>query len=145
MNRKEILQVLPHRGAMLLVDDIIEIVPGQRVLGYKKVRENEFWSEGHFPGNPIFPGVLQIELMAQTSLFLFCEAGGSAKIRPMLAKVDQMKLLQPVGIGDELYVSVKTLAEGGGFLKAETAIYLDVGLTKAVARGKLTCYLEKEE
>ena len=66
----EIQKVLPHRYPFLLVDRIVELVPMERVVGIKNVTMNEPFFQGHFPGNPIMPGVLILEAMAQTGGFL---------------------------------------------------------------------------
>jgi 3-hydroxyacyl-[acyl-carrier-protein] dehydratase len=71
LESKEIEQALPHRPPFLMVDGILDIVPNQSVVGYKEVREDEPWFKGHFPGEPLFPGVLIIETMAQIGGFCF--------------------------------------------------------------------------
>ena len=65
LNYEEITEILPHRYPFLLVDRIIELDPGERVVGIKNVTANEPFFQGHFPGNPIMPGVLIVEAMAQ--------------------------------------------------------------------------------
>ena len=65
-----IAAVLPHRYPLLLVDRVLELVPGRRVVAVKNVTRNEPFFDGHFPGNPIMPGVLVIEAMAQTAALL---------------------------------------------------------------------------
>lgn len=142
MNQDEIKKILPQREPMLMVEDILEITPGEAVTGYKKVRGNEFWAKGHFPGNPVFPGVLLIEHMAQVSLFLAYQADGPAFRRVYLAKVDQVKFLTPVAPGMELYTEVKKIMESGGFIKASAVVYIGSEKKERAAVGKLTCYLE---
>ena len=70
----KILEVLPHRYPMLLVDRIIDCEPGKRIVGIKNVTINEPFFQGHFPGHPIMPGVLIIEAMAQTGGMLMMDA-----------------------------------------------------------------------
>ena len=76
----QIMELLPHRYPFLLVDKIIEMEPGKRIVGIKNVTMNEPFFQGHFPGFPVMPGVLIIEAMAQVAALLaYCNAAGEAK------------------------------------------------------------------
>ena len=70
MDIQEIQQLLPHRYPFLLVDRVVEIVPGQKLVAYKNVTINEPFFNGHFPGHPVMPGVLILEALAQASAIL---------------------------------------------------------------------------
>lgn len=139
MKKEEILQTLPQRPPMLMVDDILEVVPGRYAVGYKKIKNDEAWVQGHFPGEPVFPGVLLIEHMAQTALFLFAKGQGGQK--PYLAKVEQMKFLLPAMPGAELFTRVEKLSAAAGFVKVHAVSALDALRKKTAAKGVLVCYL----
>ena len=70
LNTQEIMEILPHRSPFLLIDTVEELVPGERIVGKKCVTFNEPFFTGHFPGNPVMPGVLIIEALAQTGAVL---------------------------------------------------------------------------
>ena len=80
----DIMKMLPHRYPFLLVDRITECVPGKYSKGYKNLTMNEGFFQGHFPNNPIMPGVLQIETMAQAAGFVIANKGGSLSKKSVL-------------------------------------------------------------
>ncbi len=97
MNRQEIEQLLPHRAPMLLVDEVYENEDGT-VTGKYTVRGDEFFLQGHFPGNPIVPGVMLCEMAAQCSCLLAAhEIQGKTTL---YAGMDKVKFKNPVRIGD---------------------------------------------
>lgn len=107
MDVTEILNILPHRYPMLLVDRVLEIEPGQRIVGLKNVSANEPFFAGHFPGRPVMPGVLIIEALAQCGGLLLM--GGlenpEDKIIYFLS-VDGVKFRRPVIPGDQLILEL---------------------------------------
>lgn len=114
MDVTDILRILPHRYPMLLVDRVLEIEPGQRIVGLKNVSANEPFFAGHFPGRPVMPGVLIVEAMAQCGGLLLMEGLERAeeKVIYFLA-VDGVKFRRPVVPGDQLRLELE-LIQGRG-------------------------------
>lgn len=123
-----VLQLLPHRYPMLMVDRIIEVEHGQRAVGIKNVTVNEPVFTGHYPGRPIFPGVLIIEAMAQVGgIALLPEgeaAGGSDRV-PLLTGVDKVRFRRPVVPGDTIRIEVSVLRSRGGIGKVAAEATVD--------------------
>ncbi len=108
---KEIQQVLPHRYPFLLVDRIVEMETGKRVVGLKNVSINEPFFAGHFPGHPIMPGVLILEAMAQVGGFLLMWSLGVRPEKKVLyfTGIDGARFRRPVVPGDQLRFEVEVL------------------------------------
>ncbi len=105
----QILNNLPHRFPMLLVDRVLEIEPGQRVVGIKNVSFNEPFFPGHFPGLPVMPGVLIIESMAQVAAIMMLALPNFKDQIPYLAGMDKVRFRKPVVPGDTLHIEAKLL------------------------------------
>ena len=102
LGRAEIEAILPHREPFLLLDEVIEIEPGVRVLARKHVREDEWYLAGHFPGNPIMPGVLMVEALAQTgAVAVLSEEANKGKLA-LFAGIDDVRFKRLVRPGDTL-------------------------------------------
>lgn len=110
LNIQQLLNLLPHRYPFLMVDRVLEIKEDKtELVAVKNVTVNEPHFTGHYPGNPIMPGVLQIEAMAQTAgvlMLLLC--GGEGKV-PLFANADKVKLRKVVTPGDQLVIEAKIL------------------------------------
>lgn len=106
----EILKILPHRYPFLLVDRILEVEKGKRIVGIKNVTFNEEFFQGHFPGNPVMPGVLIVEAMAQVSAIgLHGVIPEQEKKILYLSAVDRCKFRRPVVPGDQLRIEAEIL------------------------------------
>lgn len=109
MNVNEIMEVLPHRYPMLLVDRILELEPGKRAKGLKNVTINEAFFQGHYPGMPIMPGVLIIEAMAQAGSVILLTLEEYKGLVPVIGGIDDVKLRRPVVPGDTLISDAELL------------------------------------
>lgn len=114
MDITEILNILPHRYPMLLVDRVLEIEPGQRIVGLKNVSANEPFFAGHFPGRPVMPGVLIIEALAQCGGLLLMSGLEKPEDKVIyFLSVDGVKFRRPVIPGDQLVLELD-LVQGRG-------------------------------
>lgn len=111
LGRSEIEQVLPHRDPFLLVDEVVELEPRQRIVALKNVRASEPFFAGHFPGAPVMPGVLIVEALAQAgALLLFREVPDRNNKLVFFAGIDQARFRQPVFPGDQLRLELKVIS-----------------------------------
>jgi 3-hydroxyacyl-[acyl-carrier-protein] dehydratase len=116
---EKILQMIPHRYPLLLIDRVIEIVPNESAIGIKNVTFNEPHFMGHFPSKPIMPGVLIVEAMAQTSAVLVVETlKGQANDKLVyFMSIEEAKFRKTVTPGDTVYLHVKKERNRGNVWK----------------------------
>ena len=106
---EEIMKHLPHRFPMLLVDRVLEVVPGKFCTGLKNVTINEAFFQGHYPGKPVMPGVLIIEAMAQAGAIIILADDRYKGMIPLIGAIDDVKLKRPVVPGDQLITKSELL------------------------------------
>lgn len=125
---KEIMEIIPHRYPFLLVDTIEELEPGVRAVGKKCVSMNEPFFQGHFPGNPVMPGVLIMEALAQVGAVAILSEPQWKGHTAYFAAIDKAKFKQKVVPGDVLTLTMEIIKVKGP---------IGVGKAEAVVGGKL--------
>lgn len=123
---REIQRYLPHRYPFLLVDRILEIEEGRRAVGLKNVTANEPFFQGHFPGQPIMPGVLILEAMAQVGGYLaLTHLKKEGEQAAYFMGIDKARFRKPVVPGDNLRLEVEVLKQRGDVWVFKGAAYVD--------------------
>jgi len=128
MDIHQILEHLPHRYPFLLVDRVLECIPGERILALKNVTINEPFFPGHFPHHPVMPGVLILEALAQTAAILSFQTMG---VKPddksvyYFAGIDGARFKKPVSPGDQLMLSASIQANRRGLWKFSVQAMVD--------------------
>src|SRR5437868_9318748 len=113
LDSRAIQEILPHRYPFLLVDKIVELEPRVRIVGIKQVTINEYFFQGHFPGTPVMPGVLQIEALAQVGAILAPREFEDRESKiPFFTGIDNCRFRRPVVPGDTLRLDVTALRTG---------------------------------
>jgi len=124
MDIHQIVECLPHRYPFLLVDRVLEVVPGERITALKNVTINEPFFPGHYPHHPVMPGVLVIEALAQTAAILSFKTLGSGPDKDSVyyfVGIDNARFKRPVVPGDQLIFEVSLLANKRGLWKFSAA------------------------
>lgn len=121
----EIQNVLPHRYPFLLVDRILEVEPMKRAVGIKNVTANEEFFQGHFPGQPVMPGVLILEAMAQVGGVAMLVAEDFKGKLAVFAGIDRVKFRKPVVPGDQLKMTAEVVKLRGSMGKIWAEAYVD--------------------
>ena len=135
LNKNEIKQIIPQREPFLMIDEVEEYVPGESAIAYKHVSEEEWYFKGHFPGNPIMPGVLITESLAQTGAIAILSLEANKGRNALFAGIDKMRFKKQVVPGDVLKLEVKIIKQKGPIGVGEALATCD---GKIVAKGELT-------
>lgn len=125
MDTEEIQEILPHRYPFLLLDKIIEIEFGKRARGIKNVSYNEDYFQGHFPGNPIMPGVLVIEALAQLGAAVILGVPENRGKIALFAGMDNVRFKRVVKPGDVLELEIELSRMRGRFGKSQAEATVD--------------------
>ena len=113
LDTRAIQDILPHRYPFLLVDRVVELTPGVRIVGVKQVTINEHFFQGHFPGAPVMPGVLILEAMAQVgAVYALQQLEGRADKLVLFSGIDNGRFRRPVVPGDTLVITVTPVRVG---------------------------------
>jgi beta-hydroxyacyl-ACP dehydratase FabZ len=138
----QILDILPHRYPILLVDRVVDFVEGKSVRGIKNVTFNEPFFQGHYPGLPIMPGVLILESMAQTGAVLLLSSDDFEGTVPLIGSFDKVKFRRQVIPGDQLIIDVDLVWMRGGVGKIKAKGTVDGDLA---AEMEMTFKLQPRE
>ena len=135
LDKEEIKNIIPQRDPFLMIDEVEEYVPGESAIAYKNVNEQEWYFKGHFPGNPIMPGVLIAESLAQTGAVAILSMDENKGKNALFGGIDKMKFKRKIVPGDRLKLEVKIIKRKGPIGVGEAIATVD---EKIVAKGELT-------
>ena len=134
LGREQIEEILPHRDPFLFLDEVVVLEPGARVVARKRVREDEWFLTGHFPGRPIMPGVIIVEAMAQTgAVAVLADEANRGKLA-LFAGIDDVRFKRMVVPGDELELTCEVERMRGPVGRGKATATVDGDLA---ARGTL--------
>jgi 3-hydroxyacyl-[acyl-carrier-protein] dehydratase len=133
MGTKEIMEIIPHRQPFLLIDTIEELEPGKRAVGKKCVTYNEPFFAGHFPGEPVMPGVLIVEALAQTGAVAILSQPDFKGKTAYFGAINNARFKQKVVPGDVLMLELEIVRQKGP---------IGVGTAKATVNGKVAVQAE---
>jgi 3-hydroxyacyl-[acyl-carrier-protein] dehydratase len=145
MDIHQILEYLPHRYPILLVDRVKEVIPGERIVALKNVTVNEPFFPGHYPHHPVMPGVLIIEALAQTAAILSFKTMGNKpddKSVYYFVGIDGARFKKPVSPGDQLVLEVSIVANKRGLWKFSGQAKVD---GQVAAEAELMCTVRPVE
>ncbi|MBN1298180.1 MAG: 3-hydroxyacyl-ACP dehydratase FabZ [Actinobacteria bacterium] len=131
LNKEEIEKILPHRDPFLLIDEVTDIIPGKKITAVRYVRQEEYYFKGHFPKNPIMPGVLLLEAIAQAGAVAALVLPENRGKLILFAGIDKARFKRIVRPGDEIIIEVELTdfrrnigkASGTAKVKDELACY----------------------
>ena len=124
LNLEQIKKIIPHREPFLLIDKVLELEPGKRVLAVKKLSNEEPWFRGHFPNYAVQPGVLTIEMLAQAGAVCVLSMEQNAGKIALFGGIEKARFKRPILPGDEVLLAVETERFKGpiGFANAKAFV-----------------------
>ncbi len=125
MTIQEILQIMPHRYPMLMIDRILECDDDKKIVGLKNLTFNEPFFQGHFPGKPIMPGVLQLEAMAQVGGILMSRRTGLKGLIPLFMAVDKARFRRMIVPGDQMRIELEIINARSRVLRLHGRVLVD--------------------
>lgn len=134
-NIVEIKKLIPQRYPFLMLDRVVDVLPSKSITAYKNISANEAYFNGHFPGNPVFPGALTAEAMAQAACVLLKKSIPDLKATSFYVTNIKIRFFKPVMPGDRLYIKVSSvkMTKMGGVFDTEATANKEV-----VAKGEMT-------
>ena len=135
LNKEEIKNIIPQREPFLMIDEVETFTPGESCTAYKNVSEDEYYFKGHFPGNPIMPGVLIVESLAQTGAVAILSMEENKGKNALFGGIDKIRFKKQVVPGDRLKLEVKIIKRKGPIGIGEAIATVD---GKVAAKGELT-------
>ena len=135
LDKEGIKNIIPQREPFLMIDEVEEYVPGESATAYKNVSEDEYYFKGHFPGNPIMPGVLIVESLAQTGAVAILSMEENKGKNALFGGIDKIRFKKQVVPGDRLKLEVKIIKRKGPIGIGEAIATVD---GKVAAKGELT-------
>lgn len=135
LNKEQIESIIPQRDPFLMIDEVEKYQPGEYCIGYKNVTGDEYFFKGHFPGNPIMPGVLITESLAQAGAVAILSLEENKGKNALFAGIDKMKFKKMVVPGEKLKLEVRIIKRKGPIGVGEAIATVD---GKIAAKGELT-------
>lgn len=132
---EKIKKIIPQRNPFLMIDEVEAYNPGESAIAYKHVKEDEYYFQGHFPGNPIMPGVLIVEALAQTGAVAILSLEENKGKNALFGGIDKLRFKKQVVPGDTLKLEVKIIKRKGPIGIGEAIATVD---GKVAVKGELT-------
>ena len=135
LNKEEIKEIIPQREPFLMIDEVEDFIPGESATAYKYVNEEEYYFKGHFPDNPIMPGVLIVESLAQTGAVAILSMEENKGKNALFGGIGKLRFKKQVVPGDTLKLEVKIIKRKGPIGIGEAIATVD---GKVAVKGELT-------